>query len=87
MFQTSSIFFVLIHGITVHIPDITVHIPDITVPIPDITVPIKDIIFFLLSMFRTSKVDVRNMDSENRPSPIFYVRIRDITVHIPDIKE
>ena len=72
--------------VLVHIPDITVHIPDITVPIPDITVPLPDIIFFLLSTFRTSKVDVRNMDSENWPSPIFSVHIRDITVHIPDIK-
>ena len=67
-------------------PVITVHIPDITVHIPDITVPIPDIIFFLLSTFQTSKVDVRNMDSENWPSPIFSVHIRDITVHIPDIK-
>ena len=48
---------------SVHIPDITVYIPDITVLVPDIIVHIPDIIFSLLSKFRTSKVDVRDMDS------------------------
>ena len=59
---------------------------------PFFTVHIRDINFWCLeygksklSIFRTSKVDVWNMDSENWPSLIFPVHIRDITVHIPDI--
>ena len=61
--RTSLTFSVHIPDITVYIPDITVLVPDITVLIPDIIVHIPDIIFSLLSTFRTSKVDVRNMDS------------------------
>ena len=41
--------------------------PVFFVYVPDITVLIPDIIFSLLSTFRTSKVDVRNMDIKNWP--------------------
>ena len=89
--RTSLTFSVHIPDITVYIPDITVLVPDITVLIPDIIVHIPDIIFSLLSTFRTSKVDVRNMDSILCPYS-GHQRLMSGTwtvfsVHVPDIKE
>ena len=89
--RTSLKLSVHIPDITVYIPDITVLVPDITVLIPDIIVHIPDIIFSLLSTFRTSKVDVRNMDSILCPYS-GHQRLMSGTwtvfsVHVPDIKE
>ena len=97
MFQTSLILSVHITDITVpildtnvYIPDITVLIPDITVRIPDITVHVPDINIFLLSMFRTSNLNVRNMDSKNCLYPRHQFLMSGIrrvkTGHIPDIE-
>ena len=88
--RTSLTFSVHIPDITVYIPDITVLVLDITVLIPDIIVHIPDIIFSLLSTFRTSKVDVRNMDSILCPCS-GHQRLMSGTwtvfsVHVPDIK-